>query len=1526
MKIALYLDNKLMEFFLPTQVSGSFSFDENPDTISKLINIEGVDNKWILYSTEYSKVISDNSIVNEIELSDNAFYYIQRDNQMYLIYVSPIYDNTILPYHYETGNLNILINPQGNIRYEIPFVKDVSIAIAYINNQIYLNKKGNGYAYINKKAIEPDNILINNGDVLDLYGLSICFLQNILLINNPKGLVVLQPETIGIIKNKYNYSTEELKNEDLIDEDMYTSKDYYSKSPRIRRTIESKEITIDPPPPMKDPKEIPTLLVLGPMLTMGLMSLMTLLRTINNIALGKSTLADSWPQLIIGVAMLTSTLVWPRLTKAYQKHVLRIETREHFNKYNKYLESKARELEVENSNQKEILKENLLELYECLNIMNRKGLNFWDKRIDQNDFLVARIGIGNEDLDVKLSFLESDFEIDDNILKDKASAIIENYKYIKDAPIGYSFQKNKTTAIMGSNKKSCTFINNIILQFITFYSYDDLKIAVFTNHDNLNYFEYIKYLNHNFTNDKSFRLFSTDQESAKRLAEFITLEANNRLKNMTENGGILKPYYLIIIDEYDTVRKFDIINTLIELDANIGFSIIILENHLNKLPSKCNNFILLGDKTSEIMTNSFNMQQKKKFFDEVKYDINMKEVTKILANIPVELSEGVSQLPTSCTFLEMEKVGKVEQLNILNRWNTSDSTTSLKAEIGIDEQGELIYLDLHEKAHGPHGLIAGMTGSGKSEFIITYILSMAINYSPDEVAFILIDYKGGGLAYAFENKTTGMTLPHLAGTITNLDKSEMSRTLVSIDSEVKRRQKLFNDARDALGESTIDIYKYQKNYQEGRLQEPCPHLFIICDEFAELKAQQPEFMLNLISIARIGRSLGVHLILATQKPSGVVNDQIWSNTKFRVCLKVQDASDSKEMLKRPEAAMIKEAGRFYLQVGYDELFLLGQSGWAGAKYFPSNTIVKEEDKSVNIINDNGVYIKSLKAGNNKKVENQGEQLSAIMKNIIEISNNVNKKTKRLWLDNIPAVILIDDLMKKYNYSSEKYKVKGIIGEYDAPENQEQGLLEMNYLKAQNTLIFGTEEAEREQFIKTLIYSTSKNHDADEINYYILDYGSESLGIFEEFPQVGEVCFATEDEKFRNIFKLIKKELKTRKKEFLNLGGDYKSYIKNSPEKKPLIVLVINNMDSLLETKKTMIETLIPIARECARYGIYIWMTLSAMNIIGRRLLMTFTTTYCLHVKDPASYRTIIPAKSKVIPNDCFARGIVNNNGVHEFQTASIIKDEADLNKYLQDQAKEFSERNSAIATPIPKLPTKVTFDLISSSIKTIKDVPIGISRDSLEIVKYDFTAYDSTVISGFKIQNINNFMLSLIKVFKKISGLSIIALDMKKILPELKELVNNYYDSEAEKTIEMLLEFMQKRNENKETTGNIIFIVYGMEALKNSLPKTDKLATLFKEIKKDETSRIIACDGMKGMKATDMELWYTPVRNISDGIWIGRGFTDQQQYMKASNSPRDTPNEIKKNYGYCVTDQFATLMKCIDFSVESLEEDEDDEE
>ena len=194
----------------------------------------------------------------------------------------------------------------------------------------------------------------------------------------------------------------------------------------------------------------------------------------------------------------------------------------------------------------------------------------------------------------------------------------------------------------------------------------------------------------------------------------------------------------------------------------------------------------------------------------------------------------------------------------------NETYKTMAVPLGVRGKDDVLSLNLHEKAHGPHGLIAGTTGSGKSEIIQSYILSLAVNFHPHEVAFLLIDYKGGGMANLFKD------LKHLVGTITNLDGDEAMRALTSI--KLRKRQRLF-------GEHDVNhINQYHKLFKEGIATEPMPHLYIISDEFAELKSEQPDFMKELVSTARIGRSLGIHLILATQ------NHLVWLMTKYGLTL------------------------------------------------------------------------------------------------------------------------------------------------------------------------------------------------------------------------------------------------------------------------------------------------------------------------------------------------------------------------------------------------------------------------------------------------------------------------------------------------------------------------------------------------------------------------------------------------------------------------------------------------------------------
>ena len=668
---------------------------------------------------------------------------------------------------------------------------------------------------------------------------------------------------------------------------------------------------------------------------------------------------------------------------------------------------------------------------------------------------------------------------------------------------------------------------------------------------------------------------------------------------------------------------------------------------------------------------------------------------------------------------------------------------------------------------------------------------------------------------------------------------------------------------------------------------------------------------NLISVARIGRSLGVHLILATQKPSGVVNDQIWSNTKFRVCLKVQDESDSKEMLKRPEAAHITQAGRFYLQVGYDEYFALGQSGWCGAKYYPSEKIVKQVDKSVNFIDDCGNFIKSIQAASSIRIEAQGEQLQAIMKSIIDTSNKVNKKARRLWLDNIPNVILVDNIEKKYNIVSEQFKVEAVIGEYDAPEKQEQGLVKYNYLSDGNTIIYGTDGSERELFLSTLIYSTVKNHMADEVNFYIVDYGSEQLRRYLNLPQVGGMVFAGEDEKFNNLLKLIKEEFKYRKKLFIDYGGEYANYIRSSNDKLPLMVIFMNNYDSIYEANQNLYDELPDLIRDSSRYGIVFIFTANAVNSVPTKIAQNFSNIYAFKLKDSSDYISVFNTRTKITPRDIFGRGLLNNDGVHEFQTANIVENADDLNDYLIKFIASLKQSNNVMAKRIPTLPDIVRLNDVSSYINGLKSIPVGISKNDLEVVTIDYLANIGNIISSNKIQNTEKFIRSLLFILCNINNNNLIIMDSLKALMLDTKVYPNYYNDNFDNVLEKVVEFLDKLLEAKATNEGII-IIYGVNKFITKLENTSKLEELIKKVKKYEKISIVLVDDANKIKNYQFESWFSGNFSISDGVWIGKGISDQN-LLRLSTITREMTRECKNDMGYVVSEGSGTLVRFIDF-------------
>ena len=239
-----------------------------------------------------------------------------------------------------------------------------------------------------------------------------------------------------------------------------------------------------------------------------------------------------------------------------------------------------------------------------------------------------------------------------------------------------------------------------------------------------------------------------------------------------------------------------------------------------------------------------------------------------------------------------------------------ESHKKLRADFALSDD-HVLYFDLHQSALGPHGLIGGATGSGKSELIISLLLSLCIRYSPDYLQIALIDYKGSGILDSLSHE--GRALKHIVASLSNLEGNDPERFIIALKNLCRYRQSVFARISKKALVSISDLDDYLSLGPKNYGFETMAHLLIVADEFAELKKENPQLIRELISIARIGRSLGIHLLLATQKPGGCIDEEIWSNSHFKICLKVLEEKDSQDIIHSKDGAYLRKAGEFLLK-------------------------------------------------------------------------------------------------------------------------------------------------------------------------------------------------------------------------------------------------------------------------------------------------------------------------------------------------------------------------------------------------------------------------------------------------------------------------------------------------------------------------------------------------------------------------------------------------------------------------------------
>lgn len=1151
----------------------------------------------------------------------------------------------------------------------------------------------------------------------------------------------------------------------------------------------------------------------------------------------------------MGMGVIMSIITYVEDRKNYKKEIT--EREEAYKKYilekeNLIIQSRQNELRIRNN------------IYEALdrsiNEVEKFGKRIFEKTIGDKDFLQIYLGVGTVESVNQVKYTKQEFiDVEDpiSILPEK---VADKYRFIDNAPIISDFYTSFGVGVVGEKKALCQLLKNISLDLAIRHFYKEVKLVYILDESYVDEFRWVRWL-HNVENTQlDLRNIVCDDESKNIILENLYAILSSR--EMILNGNketIFEEQYIIFITNASSISTHPI-SKYIKNSTLYGFTFVFFEEFEEKLPQNCTEIIRIIDDKTGCVLKTQNGDVISYFEYPIIKNAIAEQVALKLGAVYVDEVSLEGQLTKNITLFELLGIISVDDLDLNKRWNESQVYNTMAAPIGVKTGDEIVCLNISDKGngHGPHGLVAGTTGSGKSEILQTYILSIATLFHPYDVGFVIIDFKGGGMANQFAD------LPHLIGTITNIDGREIDRSLLSIKAELIKRQEIFSNA------GVNHINDYIKLFKAGKASTPMPHLIMIVDEFAELKAEYPDFMKELISAARIGRTLGVHLILATQKPAGVVDAQIWSNSKFKLCLKVQTKEDSNEVLKSPLAAEIVEPGRAYFQVGNNEIFELIQSAYSGANVPDGNSV----NEKIYTIYERNLWGKKTPVYTNKKSKessNEMTQLNAIVDYVsLYCKANEIKKLPGICLPSLKTIIKTDEL--DYDKKSEvEYVIP--VGIYDDPEMQKQGTVELE-ISRDNIYIVGSAQMGKTVLLQTICYGLIRKYTSEQVNFYIVDCGSMVLKIFENSMCVGGVVLSNEEEKCKNLFKLLNTMIIERKKILSDKGvGNFASYIDAGYTDMPLAVVVIDNVAAFKEYFPDQADQINSLTREAQGVGISFIVTAATSNAMNYRTQANFGKKIVLNCNDSSEYSNVF-GHCRETPRENVGRGLfVLDKRILEWQVAIFGKSnkEAERSQELKDYIELRNKDSIKSAITIPMVPEKL---ILKEEIKhnptyfrNPRVVITGMRFDTVEYDMVDIKQEGSLVLIGdydCRIKFTRNFINTLAQNIIFHNTEVIIFDDRQKSLAEFSNagFVKSYTNDVSE-AIAIISDFYDLLAEREDIDG-----VNEFSTIMLIINNTD----LFKQICTDKNMNTELSNAIKRSNDINAFVLITQIENIPVGF------------------------------------------------------------
>jgi S-DNA-T family DNA segregation ATPase FtsK/SpoIIIE len=959
----------------------------------------------------------------------------------------------------------------------------------------------------------------------------------------------------------------------------------------------------------------------------------------------------------------------------------------------------------------------------------------WERRPSDPDFLRLRIGTGDlRAVDVRLPPEQNPVQPFDPVMKGAAQRLVQLAGVAQGMPAVLDLERGGQVSIVGERADALRVCRALAAQIGAFHSPDDVHIAAVVPESARDAWRGLDLLPHASATAPAPGAVAARRvaPSVSDLLALIGDELRDRIAAAAasrRSGRRTKPGRLILfIDEgTDASTPLPRFDSALDL-ADLGITVVHVVDDRLKEPSAVAARVTVTGTSALIEYPGSGVDAVDAITpDPVTPDL-LEVVARPLAGLRLTRTSAVdAQTALAPDVTELLGIADVDAIDLAESWRPRTAGDFLRVPIGVDDRGAPVLLDLKESAQlgmGPHGICIGATGSGKSELLRTLILGLALTHSPDDLSMILVDYKGGAAFAPFAG------LPHVAGIIDNLadDPQLTQRARESIQGEVVRRQRLLKDAGNAAS-----IGHYRQIRREQPDLPALPHLFLVIDEFGELLTAEPDFVELLLTIGRIGRSIGVHLLLSSQRIEGGRLRGLDTYLSYRIGLRTFSESESAVVLDTPDAFHLPAIpGYGYLKVD-TSVYTRFRAGYvsgpapvateAGPVRPDAPPVLELPPYDLAEVTDDDIV-----EPDEPETPTTGRTL--VQAATSRLSRGV-ARTRPVWLPPLPPVLTLGGVLQPADGRGGGLRVP--VGLLDDPTRQQQApwLLDLTR-SGGHVSITGAPQSGRSTFLRTLAASIAFTHSPREVSVYGMDLTGGGLSRIEPFPHVGGVATRGHRERLSRLLEELTSMLAVRERVFREHGLDSLADMRRQhadgrlPELPSAdVVLLVDGLGALRAEFEDLETDFGQLLERGGSFGIHVVVTLSRWNELRLNLQGLVGTRLELKLNDPADSQ-VARKLSATLRADEPGRVLTDEKLFAQIALPLLEEvDDADIGEALERIARESAAQwGGPGAAPIRLLPEDLSPRELPDALDEPDDIPIGLRQDTMAAVTIDLANRD----------------------------------------------------------------------------------------------------------------------------------------------------------------------------------------------------------